>query len=74
MISVKFAGDMLLIQAGGDVTQLVQCRVGTPLTQVRFPGAARHFSPRVNFQCRLSYGGRTPSPVRNRVHYHLCVR
>ena len=24
-------------------------------TQVRFPGAVRDFSPRVNFQCRLSY-------------------
>ena len=32
-----------------------------PLTQVRFPGAARDFSPRVNFQSRLSYGVRTPS-------------
>ena len=29
-------------------------------TQVRFPGAARDFSPRVSFQCRLSYGVRTP--------------
>ena len=27
--------------------------------QFRFPGAARDFSPRVNFQCRLSYGVRT---------------
>ena len=33
---------------------------GTPPTQIRFPGAARDFSPRVNFQCRLSYGIRTP--------------
>ena len=30
-------------------------RTVTPLTQVRFPGAAKDFSPRVNFQCRLSY-------------------
>ena len=28
--------------------------------QVRFPGAAKDFSPRDNFQCRLSYGVRTP--------------
>ena len=52
---------------GGDVAQLVEHRTGTPLTQVRFPGAARGFSSRVNFQCRLSYGVRTP-PVCNRMH------
>ena len=46
---------------GGDVVQLVGHRTGTPLTQVRFPSAARDFSPRVNFQCRLSRGVRTPS-------------
>ena len=34
---------------GGDVAQLVEYRTITPLTQVRFPGAARDFSPRVNF-------------------------
>ena len=34
-------------------------RTGTPPTQVRFPGAARDFSPRINFQFRLSYGVRT---------------
>ena len=45
--------------AGGDIAQLVEHRIGTPLTQVRFPGAARDFLP-VNFQCRLSYGVRTP--------------
>ena len=44
---------------GGDVAQLVEHRTGTSLTQVRFPGAARDFSPKVNFQCRLSYGVRT---------------
>ena len=44
----------------GDVAQLVESQTGTPLTQVRFPGAARDFSPGVNFQCRLSYGVRTP--------------
>ena len=35
-------------------------RTSTPQTKLRFPGAARDFSPRVNFQCRLSYGVRTP--------------
>ena len=31
---------------------------------VRFPGMARDFSSRVNFQCRLSYGVRTlPSAI-----------
>ena len=44
----------------GDVAQLVEYRTVTPLTQVRFPGAARDFSPRVNFQCRFSYGVCTP--------------
>ena len=34
---------------GGDVAQLVEHRTGTPPTQVRFPGAARDFPPRVNF-------------------------
>ena len=44
---------------GGFVTQLVECQTVMPLTQVWFPGAARDFSPRVNFLCRLSYGVRT---------------
>ena len=35
-------------------------RTGTSPAQVRFPVAARDFSLRVNFQCRLSYGVRTP--------------
>ena len=42
------------------VAQLVQHRTGKLPTQGRFLGAARAFSPRVNFQCRLSYGVRTP--------------
>ena len=29
---------------------------GAVLTRVPVPGAAREFSPRFNFQCRLSYG------------------
>ena len=44
----------------GDVVQLVERRIGTPLTRVRFPGAAKNFSPRVDFLCRLSDGDRTP--------------
>ena len=41
---------------GGDVVQLVESWTDTLLMQVQFPGAARDFSPRVSFQCRLSYG------------------
>ena len=44
---------------GGDVAQLVERRTGTPLTQVRLPGAARDFSPKVRFQCKHFYGVRT---------------
>ena len=44
----------------GDVAQLVEHQTGMPPIQVRFPGVARDFSPRVSFQCRLSYGVRTP--------------
>ena len=36
---------------------------GMLLRLVRFPGAARDFCPRVNFQCRVSYGVRTPPCV-----------
>ena len=49
-----------IVKQGGDVAQLVDHRTGTLPTQVRFPGATRDFSPGVNFQCRLSYGVRTP--------------
>ena len=45
---------------GGDVTQLVEHRTGTLPRQVRFSGVARDFSPRINFQCSLSYGVHTP--------------
>ena len=41
-------------------SSLVEHQTITPLTQVRFPGAARDFLPRVNFHCRLSFGVRTP--------------
>ena len=36
-------------------SRLVERRAGRPLRQVRFPGAARDFSPRVNFHCTLSH-------------------
>ena len=39
---------------------MVEHRTGMSLTSVRFSGAARHFSPRVSFQCRLSHDVRTP--------------
>ena len=47
-------------QHGGDVAQLVEHRASTPPTQVRFPGAARDFLSRVNFQCRLSHDAHAP--------------
>ena len=40
--------------------QLVEQLTGSLPTQVRFPGAARNFSPSLNFQCRLYNGVRTP--------------
>ena len=40
---------------GGDVAQLAECWTGLLLRQVRFPSTERDFSPRDNFQCRLSY-------------------
>ena len=45
---------------GGDVARLVEHQTGMPLTQAWFPGVARDFSPRINFQCRLAYGVCTP--------------
>ena len=44
---------------GWDVAQLVERQTHMLPTQVRFPGVARDFSSRVNFQCRLSYGVHT---------------
>ena len=52
----------------GDVAQLVEHGIGTPLTRVRFPGAARDFSPRVNSQCKLSVHPRVQP------HASTCVR
>ena len=57
------------------IAQLVERpteKSGAILTRVRVPGAARDFSPRVSFQCRLFYGVRTDS-VCNRMHQQLCA-
>ena len=58
---------------GWDVAQLVEYRTGTLPTQVRFPGAARHFFSRsplsVQTALRCLY-----TPVCNRMHLHLCAR
>ena len=35
---------------GGDVALLIEHQTGVLLTQLQFPGAARDFPPRVNFQ------------------------
>ena len=54
-------GNCELHWTGWDVArQLVEHRTGKPQTLIRFPGATSDFSPRVNFQCRLSYGVCTP--------------
>ena len=57
---------------GWDVAQWVEHRIGTLPTQVRFPGAARNFSPRVSFQFRLPYGVRTP-PSAIACIYDICA-
>ena len=54
------------------MAQLVEHWNGTPPTQVRFLGAARDFSLRVNFQCRLSYVG-PYTPVGNRIALNICA-
>ena len=41
------------------------------LTQVRFPSAARDFSPRVNFQRRLSHG--VPAPLYAIACINICA-
>ena len=59
---------------GGNVAQLEEYRTGTPLMQVGFLSAARDIlSPRINFQCRLSYGVRTPpcAIVCKNIHSHV---
>ena len=51
---------------GRHVAQLVEY-TSMLLRQVRFPSAARDFSPRVNFQCRLSYSVHT-APMHDCMH------
>ena len=46
---------------GEDVVQLAKRQTGTSLTQIQFPDAAKDFSCRVNFQCKLSHGVHTQS-------------
>ena len=55
------------VRGGRNVAQLVEHWTSTLLRQVRFLGVARDFSPRVTFQCRLSYGVLT-TLVCNRMH------
>ena len=50
----------MIVNLSWDVALLIEHRIGTLLTQVRFTGAASDFSPRIHFQCRLSRGVRTP--------------
>ena len=45
---------------GQGVAQFVERRTSTPMRQVRFPGTARDFLPRVDFQWRLSFDVCTP--------------
>ena len=62
--------------SGSGVAQLVERPIEKPgaiLTRVRVPCAARNFSARINFQCRLPHGVRT-APVCSRMHQHLCTR
>ena len=63
---------VIITSRDGDVAQLVEHGTGTPQTPVRFPGAARDFSPRVNFQCRLSYDVRTPPCAI--ACFHICAQ
>ena len=59
-------------RGGGDVAQLVERRTSTPPRQVRFPLAARDFSPS---QLLLQTLLRCPhTPVCDRMHQHLCSR
>ena len=62
--------------SGAGVAQMVERQTEKPgviLTRVRVPCAARNFSPRVYFQCRLSDGVRT-APVCSRMHQQLFAR
>ena len=58
---------------GGDVAQLAEHRIDSPLTQVRFPGAARDFFSKSHLSVQALE--RCPyTPVCNRMHLHLCAR
>ena len=50
----SYLAPLVSVEGGGDVAQLVEHLTGTLPTYVRFRGAARNFSLRVIFQCRLS--------------------
>ena len=56
----------LIILVGGDVAQLIEHRTGTPLTQVRFPEAARD----ILFQTQLSVQTLLRVSVHPRVQSH----
>ena len=59
---VVAVGSVVVVVAAASVVVAViaEHRTVTPLTQVRFPGAARDCLPRVSFQCKLSFSVRTP--------------
>ena len=59
---------------GGDVAQLVEHRTGSLPTQVRFPGAARDFSPRVSFQCRPSRSTVSVHPPCTIAPIYICAQ
>ena len=73
----------MAVAMGGDMAELIEHRTKarqalhrtvTPLTQVRFPGAAMVFLPRVNFQCRLSFGVRTRPCATTCIHISAHVK
>ena len=63
---------------GAWIAQLEECpteKPGATLTQVRVPGAARDFSPSVNFQCRLTVSIQPPcSLTRINICEHITNR
>ena len=65
--SIKFGEDARL---GLLVERQIE-KSGAILIRVRVPGAARDFSPRASFQCRLFYGVRTAPGCK---HASTCVR
>ena len=59
-VTGKKLGILLLLHVDGNMAQLVECHTSSLLKQNQFSGAARDFSPWVNFQCRLRYNVCTP--------------